>query len=81
MTTQNLALYRALLDLGVSEPQAQTASAFVDESQLATKSDIQSLELAIAKLDASLAWKVIGAMVALAGLFSGIVAILLRGLR
>jgi hypothetical protein len=50
MTTNNLALYRALVKLGVAEDVAETA-AVMDTSALATKAD---LAVAVAELRSDL---------------------------
>ena len=72
MTTTNLALYRILVKVGATEAEAETA-ATLDATTVATKGDIAELKTAIAAMEASLAWKIVGAMVALTGIFAVIV--------
>jgi hypothetical protein len=73
--TSNLTLYRLLVKLGATEAEAETAAS-VDVSALATKQDLQ---LALAEFGQTLAWKIIGAMVSLTGIYALIVAWLTRG--
>jgi hypothetical protein len=80
MSVSNLALYRLLVKFGATEDEAETA-ATLDASTLATKADIADLKVALASLEAALAWKVITAMVSLTGIFALIVAWLTRGAR
>jgi len=76
MTTTNLPLYRYLVSHGATEADAE-AAASLETSALATKQD---LALALAQFESRLAWKVIGAMVSLTGIFALIVAWLTRHL-
>lgn len=72
MTTSNLTLYRLLVKFGASEGEAEQA-ATLDATTVATKADIADLKTQLAALEASLAWKIVGAMVGLAGIFALIV--------
>lgn len=70
-------LYDALKKLGLDDEMARAAAKAVvgaeDKSQLATKSDIADLKIAIADLKADLTWRTVGALVALTAIFSAIV--------
>jgi hypothetical protein len=77
MTTTSLPLYRLLMKLGANEAEAESAAA-LDASMLATKSDIAELKTLIAAMEAGIAWKIVGAMVSLTGIFAVIVAWLVK---
>lgn len=70
--TSNLTLYRLLVKFGATETEA-AAAATLDATTVATKADIAELKTALAALEASLAWKIVGAMAGLTGIFAVIV--------
>jgi hypothetical protein len=73
--TSSLALYKLLVKLGASEPDAE-AAATLDVAALATKEDLLRLEVTLHReLSAQTRW-VIGAMVGLTGIFAAIVKLL-----
>ncbi len=86
MTTTNLPLYRFMVQHGASEKDAEAAAISFDPLELATKGDLQELNLGLrrdlAELEARLAWKigglVVGAMVSTTGLFALIVGWLVK---
>lgn len=73
----NMALYRVLVKHNLAtEAEAEQAAA-LDATDLATRADLfavkTELQATILALEARLAWKVVGAMVGLAGIFALIV--------
>jgi len=80
MTVTNLPLYQLLTKFGATPDEAAAAVKF-DTSALATKHDIAELKILIAESQNAIAWKVIGAMVSLTGMFALIVGWMTRGLR
>lgn len=76
-------LYRALRQAGVDEATAEAAARAVWQPELpATKTDVANLRAELSALEARLAWKigavVVGAMVAMTGIFATIVGWMTR---